>query len=89
MTSISIVVPVYNSSKYLQLCLDSLTSQTLEDIEIICVDDGSTDDSVNILKEYCNRDPRFVLITHEKNMGLLKSSFIPLSILLRIVKKLK
>ena len=73
MTSISIVVPVYNSSKYLQLCLDSLTSQTLEDIEIICVDDGSTDDSVNILKEYCNRDPRFVLITHEKNMGLLKT----------------
>ena len=46
---VSIVVPVYNVEKYLRKCLDSLTSQSLRDIEIICVDDYSTDGSVNLL----------------------------------------
>ena len=48
---LSVVVPVYNVENYLSKCLDSILKQTLEDIEIICVNDGSTDGSANILKE--------------------------------------
>ena len=49
---ISIVIPVYNTEKYLRECLDSLLRQTFQDFEIICVNDGSTDGSVEILEEY-------------------------------------
>ena len=48
---ISVIVPVYNVEKYLSECLDSIVNQTLIDIEIICVNDGSTDNSLSILKE--------------------------------------
>lgn len=60
---VSIIVPVYNVEKYLKRCLDSLISQTLQDIEIICINDGSTDGSVDILKEYENRDSRIKVIS--------------------------
>ena len=50
MPKISVIIPVYNSELYLEQCLDSVISQTLKDIEIICVDDGSTDNSFEILK---------------------------------------
>ncbi|QOS67187.1 glycosyltransferase family 2 protein [Eggerthella guodeyinii] len=60
---VSIVVPVYNVERYLRECLDSLRAQTLEDIEIVCVDDGSTDGSLAILREYEAEDPRFKVIT--------------------------
>lgn len=66
---ISIIVPVYNAEKYLRQCLDSIISQTLKDIEIICVDDGSTDSSNQILREYQKYDSRIQLIT-QKNNGL-------------------
>ena len=49
---VSVILPVYNVSEYLRQCMDSIVGQTLKDIEIICVDDGSTDDSLEILKEY-------------------------------------
>ncbi len=49
---ISIIVPVYNVENYLGKCLDSLINQTYKDIEIICINDGSTDNSLNILREY-------------------------------------
>ena len=49
---VSVIVPVYNTSRYLRQCVDSLIHQTLKDVEFIFVDDGSTDDSVEILKEY-------------------------------------
>lgn len=52
MPVISVIVPVYNVEKYLERCLDSIINQTLKDVEIICVNDGSTDNSINILKEY-------------------------------------
>ena len=65
---ISVVIPVYNVGKYLRRCLDSLASQTLREIEIICVDDGSTDESGEILDEYAARDTR-VRVVHQENAG--------------------
>ena len=59
---VSVLVPVYNVEKFLPQCLDSLQAQKLKDIEFICVNDGSTDSSLEILKTYAANDPRFVLI---------------------------
>ena len=66
---ISVIVPVYNVEKYLSECLDSIVNQTLKDIEIICLNDGSTDNSFSILKEYALKDERIILIDKE-NDGL-------------------
>ena len=66
--TVSIVVPVYNAADYLPECLDSLLVQTLKDIEIICVDDGSTDGSLDILRSYEQRDPR-VAVLKQNNSG--------------------
>lgn len=63
MPKVSIVVPVYNTSKFLRKCLDSLVAQSLREIEIICVNDGSTDDSPAIIAEYAGRDDRVKLIS--------------------------
>lgn len=78
---VSIIVPVFNVERYLRQCLDSLRVQTLEDIEIICVDDGSTDDSLAILREYERLDSRFKVITkpnagygHTMNRGFAAAS---------------
>lgn len=60
---VSVVIPVYNVEPYLRDCLDSLAAQTLHDIEIICIDDGSTDSSLEILREYEVRDVRFRIFT--------------------------
>ena len=68
MPKISIILAVYNVEKYLNQCLDSLVNQTFKDIEIICTDDGSTDNSLNILKEYQSRDSRIKIIEQE-NQG--------------------
>lgn len=62
MPKISVIIPVYNVEKYLRECLDSIVNQTLKDIEIICVDDGSTDKSLEILQEYKRKDDRFVIL---------------------------
>lgn len=67
--AVSVTVPVYNTSKYLRKCLDSLQSQTLKNIEFIIVDDGSTDDSGVICDEYAKSNPKFKVI-HQKNGGL-------------------
>ena len=58
MSKVSVIIPVYNVEKYLSETLECLVNQTLSDIEIICVDDGSTDDSMSILQEYAERDSR-------------------------------
>ncbi|MCD7819444.1 MAG: glycosyltransferase [Lachnospiraceae bacterium] len=85
---ISVIIPVYNASEHLRQCLDSVVGQTLRDIEIICVDDGSEDDSVAILKEYAAKDSRMRVITQEnagagaaRNRGLDAAAGEYLSIL--------
>ncbi|MBQ4439188.1 glycosyltransferase family 2 protein [bacterium] len=70
MTKISIIIPVYNVEKYLRECLDSCVNQTLEDIEIICVDDCSPDNSIKILEEYQAKDSRIKIFRHETNKNL-------------------
>ena len=66
---VSVIVPVYNVEDFLPKCLDALIGQTLKDIKIICVDDGSTDGSLDVLNEYKKKDKRIVVIT-KKNGGL-------------------
>lgn len=66
---VSILVAVYNTAPYLQACLDSLLSQTHTDLEIICIDDASTDDSWQILLEYARRDNRVMLLQNQVNSG--------------------
>ena len=68
MVKISVIVPVFNVEKYLKKCLDSLINQTLYDIEIICIDDGSADSSLEILNEYSNKDDRIIVVSQE-NLG--------------------
>lgn len=65
MVKVSVVIPVYNVEDYLVECLDSIVNQTLKDIEIICVNDGSTDNSLNILNEYAAKDNRFTVFSQE------------------------
>ena len=65
---ISIIVPVYNVEEYLEECLDSIKNQTHKDIEVILVNDGSTDASKDICEKYCQRDIRFRLI-NQTNQG--------------------
>lgn len=67
MPKISIIVPVYNVEKLLERCLDSILSQTLEDIEVICVDDCSPDNSIDILERYSAKDPRVKVFRHSEN----------------------
>lgn len=72
------VVPVYNGERFLKQCLDSIRRQTLKDIEIICVNDGSTDGSAEILAEYAAHDARFKIITQEnKYIGAARKQASP------------
>lgn len=68
MAIVSVIVPVYNTEKYLKQCIKSILKQTLTDIEIICVDDGSTDSSPAILDRFAKKDKRIKVI-HKKNAG--------------------
>lgn len=68
MPKVSVIVPVYNVEKYLAECIDSILAQTLKDIEVICVDDGSTDGSSVILDAYAAQNSR-VRVIHRKNAG--------------------
>lgn len=80
MAKISIIVPVYNTEKFLEKCLNSLINQTLKDIEIICINDGSTDNSLQILKKFANKDKRIQIINQTnsgpsiaRNIGIKKA----------------
>lgn len=70
MKKISIIIPIYNVEEYLSECLDSVVNQTYKNLEIICVNDCSTDNSLKILKNYARQDLRIRIIEHEKNKGL-------------------
>jgi len=63
---ISVIVPVYNTAPYIERSINSITNQTLEDIEIICINDGSTDNSQEILEEFEEKDDRIKVISLEK-----------------------
>ena len=69
---ISVIVPIYNSEKYLEQCLTSLVNQTYSDLEIILVNDGSTDSSMNICEKFKKEDDRIILINKE-NQGLVRA----------------
>lgn len=79
MVKVSVIIAVYNVEKYLEECLDSVINQTLEDIEIICINDGSTDSSLNILNNYAANDKRVKVIS-QKNAGRSSASNLGLSI---------
>lgn len=68
---ISVILPVYNVEKYIERCLDSILNQSFNDIEIVCVDDASPDDSAKILKRYAARHSCIRIVTKSKNEGLM------------------
>ncbi len=70
---ISVIVPVYNASEYVSQCIDSILIQSYQELEILLIDDGSTDNSLQICEAYCRRDPRVQLIQHVKNRGLVSA----------------
>ena len=74
MPLVSVIIPVYNVEEYLRQCLDSVREQTLSDIEIICVNDSSTDGSLSILEEYAKKDPR-ILLSHALVNAILVIDF--------------
>ena len=69
---ISVVIPIYNTEKYLEKCLDSIVNQTYKNLEIICINDGSTDSSPEIITKYANKDSRIKII-NQKNSILIIS----------------
>jgi len=76
MVKVSIITAVYNMDKYLKRCLDSIVNQTLKDIEIIMIDDGSTDNSINILKEYAKKDARIIIEQENAKQGAARNKGI-------------
>lgn len=81
MPAVSVVLPIYNAGLYLRQCLDSICNQTLSDIEVICVNDGSKDDSLSIMNEYAKKDDRFIVLDkpnggygHSLNYGLSRAT---------------
>jgi Glycosyltransferases involved in cell wall biogenesis len=66
---VSVLIPAYNVEKYIEECIESVLTQTMQDFEIICVDDGSTDRTRAILEEYSAKDSRIKILYHEKNQG--------------------
>lgn len=67
MVEVSVIIPVYNSENYLDECLDSVINQTFKDIEIICINDGSADKSLEILEKYKKLDNRMSVFTQENS----------------------
>ena len=70
MVKISVLIPSYNVEKYIRECLDSIVNQTFEDMEIICIDDGSTDSTLDILNEYALKDSRLRVYENKENKGV-------------------
>ena len=70
MPKVSVIVPVYNVENYLAECLDSVVGQSVLDLEILCINDASTDSSLEILQKYADRDSRIKILQNDRNMGL-------------------
>ena len=81
MPKITIIIPNYNNAKYLERCLESVINQTYKDLEIICVDDKSTDGSVIILKKYAEKDKRIQLLLLSANCGVSTARNMALKIM--------
>lgn len=80
MIKVSVIIPVYNEELYLEQCLDSVCNQTLQEIEILCIDDGSTDDSLHILEQFAKKDIRIKVFQQRnqyagnaRNIGIQKA----------------
>ncbi|WP_300743431.1 glycosyltransferase family 2 protein [uncultured Brachyspira sp.] len=80
MVKVSVIIPVYNAENYIRKCLDSIINQTLKEIEIICIDDCSYDNSYYILNEYAQDDNRIVVIKNNTNQGVSKTRNIGINI---------
>lgn len=72
MKKISVIIPIYNSEKYIPRCLDSICGQTYKNIEIVCIDDGSSDNAGKLLDKYAERDSR-IIVRHQMNQGESKA----------------
>lgn len=70
MSKVSVIIPVYNVEKYIEKCLDSVLNQTYKNIEIVCINDCSTDNSLKILKNFSIKDKRIKIISKDKNRGI-------------------
>lgn len=79
MIKISVIIPVYNVEQYLRECLESVINQTLSELEIICINDGSTDSSLDILREYEQKDNRIIVINQE-NEGVAATRNVGISL---------
>lgn len=81
MAKVSIIIPVYNTSKYIKNCLDSILAQTMSDYEIILIDDNSTDHSYDIMYTYAKNNPKIIKLIHnDQNSGPGKSRNIGVSL---------
>ncbi|GHV27872.1 hypothetical protein AGMMS4952_10300 [Spirochaetia bacterium] len=81
---VSVIIPVYNAALYLRQCLNSIINQTVREIEIICVNDGSADDSFTVLQEYASHDERIIILSQD-NKGAGAARNAGLCIAVRIV----
>lgn len=73
MAKVTVIIPVYNSEKYIEKCLDSVLKQTYKDFEILIINDGSKDNSKNIIDEYVHKYPKIIKAIHQDNMGVSKT----------------
>lgn len=80
MVKISVIIPTYNIENHIQKCLDSVINQSFKDMEIICIDDKSTDNTLNILNEYASKDPRIKVYQKEENKGIGDSRNLSLTL---------
>ncbi len=76
---LTVIMPVYNSQKYLKEAIDSVLTQSFESFQLLIIDDGSKDNSINIIKEFSNKDKRIKIYSNQKNLGIAKTRNIGLS----------
>ena len=75
MLKVSIIIPVYNTSKYLHRCLDSILNQSYENFECICINDGSTDNSLEILEEYAKKEKRIIILSQKNSWASVARNY--------------